>query len=402
MSVELDAPGNSNLQACLRTIEATFLNAVLEGPESLVEFSHRWSSLQKQIATKRKTACLDLKTASLARDVAASLSIMGKHLLEIEDVSSSLASQLMAEAKTVLESRDQSLTHDTSFCPPTSSPFQAGRTSKPSLQSIRHSTTTRVPSSLATVIPSRYPSSTASITGSPRSTSDPNPLPEFIEHAYKFFVANIFNPYPTREEKKAIVDQTNSSRVTVASISNWFTNARRRCGWAEILKRRCDGNRDEMVDLATRVFIEPDPNQPVDPQIVKEMMEMKANLESMYERKLRTSAWMNEIKGMEELINPIPKEDQVAAKKRETDAERQLRRRQKEMLKEQQDFERRERKIQTEALRKAEKVAKAQREQEKQAKEDKNKESNEPLYTVLYPPAEVGEGSGSEPSRYVC
>ena len=387
---------NNQLRQTLLTVEGKFLEAIEKGSDALSSFVTTWSTIQNDIMKAKEQSTLEQETITLANNVATNIAVLGQGFLDFETSSVGFYSCLVSESRVLMDAELQARRRK-SNCSSSTSPVSLlySRVAKPSLQAPRHPTTTPVISTLPTILPSRHPS-TGSLTGSSSSASDPNPLPEFIEHAYKFFVVNIFNPYPTREEKEAIVNQTTDRHVTLSSISNWFTNARRRCGWAQILKRRCDGNRDQMVDLATRVFIEPDPNHPVDPQIVKEMMEMKESLESMYEGKIRTSVWMNEIEEMEEeLINPILKEDQLA-KERETDAECQLRRRQREM-KEQQDLERRKRKMQTEALRKAEKVAKAQHEQEKQANEDKNKESNEPLYTTLYPPAEVDDDSGSEP-----
>jgi cell fate (sporulation/competence/biofilm development) regulator YlbF (YheA/YmcA/DUF963 family) len=124
-----------------------------------------------------------------------------------------------------------------------------------------------------------------------------------------------------------------------------------------------------MVDLAKRVFVRPDARNPVDSRIVAEFMEMKERIELMYERKTRTSSWIEDLDELDELVKPMPEEDRLAAKKREIEEGREARRREKDALKEQREFERQKRKMQAEALRKADQVAKrVQREQEVEAK----------------------------------
>ncbi|KAF8581658.1 hypothetical protein K439DRAFT_1618870 [Ramaria rubella] len=254
---------NATLQKRLSAIEGEFLDATLGGPKSLAAFFNIWSTLQNDVATGLSASMWSADTMNLVETVATHIGVLVKSSLDIEATTASHHSTLLKECQDILV-QDFS---DTTFKSHMSSP-RPHRSPKPYLQSLRHPTKTPIASALAQVLPSRNPSSAISVTESTRSASDPNPLPEFIEHAYKFFVTNIFNPYPTREEKQAIVDKTNNSRVTMTSISNWFTNARRRCGWAEILKRRCNGNREEMVNLAKRVFVKTDTRRLVDPRVL--------------------------------------------------------------------------------------------------------------------------------------
>ncbi|GJJ09728.1 hypothetical protein Clacol_003952 [Clathrus columnatus] len=210
-------------------------------------------------------------------------SIIAQSFLEVETISSKLQSNLVTQFDEILR---------------LSSPPPTSRKSKPFLQNTRFPTSLSIPSDLdESIATSNEPS------GSQHGRfSDPSPLPEFIEHAYKFFTANIHNPYPTREEKQSIVDSSNSARVTLTSVSNWFTNARRRCGWAEILKNRFGGNRDRMIDFAKRIFIDKTPSPLIDAQIVAEFMEMKESIETMYEKKTRTSAWIEDLGSLDYLI----------------------------------------------------------------------------------------------------
>ena len=365
----IEVPSVTRLQDSLRKTRENFLRALDEGPDSLARFASLWCDLQSDIVAARGSSALDAETDTLINLVANDVSALVECFIGIEAASSSCHSRLISEACTVLDAEGPPSASQGGKISSSSHPSPPRyREVKPSLQPPRHPTTTPISSAFAAIFPSRNSSGTGSVIESTSSAYEPNSPPEFIEYAYKFFVTNIFNPYPTRQEKESIVDKTNNSSVTLTSISNWFTNARRRCGWTDILKRRCDGNRDEMIGLATRVFVKPDPGHPVDPQIISEFMDMKKNIESMYERRTRTSAWIGELEGMTELINPVSQEEQLAAKKRETKAEREARKRQRELLKEQRDLERRKQKMQAEALRKAEKVAKQVRREQAQEK----------------------------------
>ncbi|KAF8526482.1 hypothetical protein JB92DRAFT_2677545, partial [Gautieria morchelliformis] len=150
--------------------------------------------LQQEITKEKLSSSLDEETLALAHTMQHDMAVMVRCFLDIETTTSSLHSQLTEETEAIVDAYKEGSSWSQTL---------------PSAESKR-----------------------------------------FIEHAYKFFVSHIFNPYPTREEKQAIADETNNSRVTRSTVSNWFANARRRCGWIDILKQRCNGNRDQMVDLA--------------------------------------------------------------------------------------------------------------------------------------------------------
>lgn len=266
--------------------------------------------------------------------IAHNVATVAQAFIEVEEAKKLCTSSLQAEWEAILTRGN-------------SPPKQGApsRARKPFLQSPRHPTSKRNASNLTSITQS---------TSIP--DSDPNPLPEFVEHAYKFFVANIFNPYPTREEKQTIVEKSNHSDITFNSISNWFINVRRRCGWTEILRQRFDGNKELMVDVAKQVFLHPNPSRPVDPEVVAEFMEFKENVESMYEN-LRVSPWIEDLEGLDELVNPLSEEERIANKRREAEEGREARRLAKGILKEQRGYEKEKQKMQSEALRKTAKIA---------------------------------------------
>ncbi|KAF8516121.1 hypothetical protein BU17DRAFT_67546 [Hysterangium stoloniferum] len=386
MSAMIEPSSSSHTVQSLQSIQRCLYDALTD--------DSKWVDLLQQLTIADNPSHSDKEGMCSRNIVAKQVEIVASCTLDIEANTSHLRSDFfLAMCREELENAMPMPTTTGQKTDMASSTQHLRGIAKPSLQSPRHPTSTPIASALAPILPTRN-GSTMSISESARSASDPNPLPEFIEHAYKFFVANIFNPYPTRDEKQAIVDKTNNTCVTVTTITNWFTNARRRCGWADILKRRCNGNRDEMIDLAKRVFVRPDPRNPVDSRIVTEFMEMKESVESMYDRKTRTSAWIEDLDALDELVNPIPEEDRLAARKRETEDEREARRREKDMLKEQREFERQKRKMQAEALRKADKVTKRmQREEQEQEKQSKKQRTSSlsSLFDVVEEEEEVPE-----------
>nr|DBA11481.1 TPA_inf: bE [Pseudozyma hubeiensis] len=84
-------------------------------------------------------------------------------------------------------------------------------------------------------------------------------LPSY--HMRKHFLNTLDHPYPTQEEKEALVRITNESTASDESYSTsrpplgvhqltlWFINARRRSGWSHILKRFAREDRSRMKRL---------------------------------------------------------------------------------------------------------------------------------------------------------
>ena len=78
-------------------------------------------------------------------------------------------------------------------------------------------------------------------------------MPPYIRPAYTWLLSNLHNPYPSRETKAAIAEESGSSPK---DIDNWFINVRRRVGWNKLRAKYFENKRSLIVDAATRFFKE--------------------------------------------------------------------------------------------------------------------------------------------------
>ncbi|SPO20255.1 related to homeodomain transcription factor bE2 [Ustilago trichophora] len=76
-------------------------------------------------------------------------------------------------------------------------------------------------------------------------------LPSY--HMRKHFLATLDDPYPTQDDKEALVSITNetasvtgSKYLNVHQLTLWFINARRRSGWSQILRKFARDDRQRM------------------------------------------------------------------------------------------------------------------------------------------------------------
>ena len=79
------------------------------------------------------------------------------------------------------------------------------------------------------------------------------PLPPYIRPAYTWLLSNLHNPYPSKETKATITEESGSS---TKDIDNWFINVRRRIGWNKLRSKHFENKRSLIVDAATRFFKE--------------------------------------------------------------------------------------------------------------------------------------------------
>nr|ANB43490.1 b mating type protein [Ustilago esculenta]QBH70115.1 homeodomain transcription factor bE1 [Ustilago esculenta] len=86
-------------------------------------------------------------------------------------------------------------------------------------------------------------------------TEGENPLSESLPsyHMRKHFLATLDDPYPSQDDKEALVEVTNESaarsdnkQLNVHQLTLWFINARRRSGWSHILRKFACNDRNRM------------------------------------------------------------------------------------------------------------------------------------------------------------
>ena len=78
-------------------------------------------------------------------------------------------------------------------------------------------------------------------------------LPPYIRSAYTWLLSNLHNPYPSKERKASIAEESGSSPK---DIDNWFINVRRRIGWNKLRSKHFENKRSKIVNAATRFFKE--------------------------------------------------------------------------------------------------------------------------------------------------
>ena len=78
-------------------------------------------------------------------------------------------------------------------------------------------------------------------------------LPPYIRSAYTWLLSNLHNPYPSKEKKATIAEESGSSPK---DIDSWFINVRRRIGWNKLRSKHFENKRSKIVNAATRFFKE--------------------------------------------------------------------------------------------------------------------------------------------------
>ena len=76
-------------------------------------------------------------------------------------------------------------------------------------------------------------------------------MPPYIRPAYTWLLNNLHNPYPSKETKTTIAEESGSSPK---DVDNWFINVRRRIGWNKLRSKHFENKRSLIVDAATRFF----------------------------------------------------------------------------------------------------------------------------------------------------
>lgn len=66
-----------------------------------------------------------------------------------------------------------------------------------------------------------------------------------------WLLANLHNPYPSKDVKRAISTETSTS---ITYVENWFTDVRKKIGWTTLMKSRFHNKRSLIVEAATRIF----------------------------------------------------------------------------------------------------------------------------------------------------
>jgi hypothetical protein len=111
-------------------------------------------------------------------------------------------------------------------------------------------------------------------------------VPSYIKPCYEWLLKHIHEPYPSIHIRG---DIANASSLARKDIDGWFVDARKRIGWNALRKTRFSNKRIEIVDAATRFFIEDDPKRPLDPNVELEFAAIETRAKSLYSEKFSES-----------------------------------------------------------------------------------------------------------------
>ncbi|GLB35907.1 hypothetical protein LshimejAT787_0301950 [Lyophyllum shimeji] len=108
----------------------------------------------------------------------------------------------------------------------------------------------------------------------------------YIKPSYTWLLENLHNPYPSTRVRDDIAQKSGAARK---DVDNWFIDARKRIGWNALRKAVFSNKRVDIVDAATRFFVEDDPKRPLDPTIEYEFIAIKKSAKDLYVDKFSES-----------------------------------------------------------------------------------------------------------------
>nr|AAZ20172.1 homeodomain mating-type protein [Coprinellus disseminatus] len=120
------------------------------------------------------------------------------------------------------------------------------------------------------------------VDGAERSPS----LAPYIGLASQWLAGNIYNPYPSPATRDGIAKKSNSSR---RDVDNWFLDVRKKIGWNELRKSQFSNKRADIVDAATRFFLDIDPSRPLPPALESSFAHIQNRVKELYADKFQAS-----------------------------------------------------------------------------------------------------------------
>ncbi|KAF8078879.1 C-terminal domain of homeodomain 1-domain-containing protein [Lyophyllum atratum] len=133
--------------------------------------------------------------------------------------------------------------------------------------------------------PSAVPDNSTDTPTNPSQISDAPTAPSYIKPSYNWLLESLHNPYPSIRVRDGIAQKSAAGRTVTdvrKDVDNWFIDARKRIGWNALRRSSFANKRVEIVDAATRFFVEEDPKRPVDPAIEYELMAIKKRAKDLY------------------------------------------------------------------------------------------------------------------------
>lgn len=234
-------------------VEANLLNPILDRA-SLAAFNDQWLSLVDDLQEALEADSLNISTVSMAHDLAHQVPIVMQTFVDLETLSEGLMSSLDLEASSILGLP------------------AADRAATPSPSPIIHPRRSSTPTNF--------------------TAKNKTSFPSYIEPSYKWLLNNLHNPYPSKNTRDRIAEDTGCARK---DIDGWFIDARKRIGWNDLRKTWFSNKRIDIVEAATEFFlpsqstVNPGPERIYSPLHRSAFAEIESNAQELYSMKFSQS-----------------------------------------------------------------------------------------------------------------
>lgn len=146
--------------------------------------------------------------------------------------------------------------------------------------------------------------------------------PLYIKPSYEWLLAHLHNPYPTKDTRIRICQET---RCSIKDVDAWFIDARKRIGWNALRKVHFSNKRTEIVDAATRFFVQYDSKRPLEPAIELQFASIESHARELYSDKFTESSLATKLDITVRDMTPKMKDKVKAEKKLQKLRERRRR-----------------------------------------------------------------------------
>lgn len=232
---------DATLRDKLVLVEQRFLIAVVSHDEAaLRDVFQEWSRLFRHFQAAKASGTLDDNTTLLLSRISQAIKATTEYMLECEDIA--------------LEAQKSSISSSNSSLP---------------LDGLLSASTNQT-----TIAPCHLVFSPISSSGKPSVLGRSKILDAC---AYRWFMQNMHNPYPTSTQLQVIGDESNTS---VAQVELWFQEARDSVGWTSLSHEFFTGSLDATITIAKRVYLEHDDTVPF--RIRFAFFKVKAFIETLF------------------------------------------------------------------------------------------------------------------------
>ncbi|KAF8308784.1 uncharacterized protein EI90DRAFT_1665437 [Cantharellus anzutake] len=229
----IDVALDAELRSAFMDAELRFLNAVAED-DRRGTFQTEFRSITQRAEAAMASNLLSLETVDLIRSVVASIRATAMRFMEGCNATARLESQIVNQWKSILGARLQ--------------------------------TSARTPTAPSKRVKQHHIDSVTAEMTKYRPCRD-------------YFLSHLGAPYPTAADKKQMAAKIGCE---VASVSQWFTNHRRRSSWMSVMKDFANNDKGTMQRLVQTV-ISPDPSTP-DVDVPDEARRAVSNVRAYFEK----------------------------------------------------------------------------------------------------------------------